>query len=450
MRCGFCFATFQDVKKSILPKGHLSKEKAIKVVEELADYGFKKITFVGGEPTLCPWLFDLIKIAKIRGLTTSIVTNGLNLSDTFLSQNQDYLDWIAISVDSLNDKTNIETGRAKVGKTPISVLEYKNLVDKVKMYRYGLKINTVVSKKNHNENLSEFINYAQPKRWKVFQVLPIKGQNDQKIDEFLISSVQFNSFIQLNQNIRKEIKLVSENNDEMKGTYAMIDPAGRFFCNLHGEHNYSLPILEVGVGIALKQMEYDTNKFINRGGLYDWEIKKKLPSRITLSGEVASGKSSVGIEISKLIGYQFISIGNVLRQEANKLNMSIVEYQKNCIKNPEQDKNNDLLFSKECNSKNNIVIDYRLGFLFINKGYNILLKISQTAAINRLKTFQRVNETYETLRERNNAFKKQFLSNYKIDYLDERNYDLVINVENYNSPKEIAEIIVETLINRVS
>ena len=46
MRCGFCFAKFQDVKSSILPKGHLPKEKAIETINLLANFGFEKITFV--------------------------------------------------------------------------------------------------------------------------------------------------------------------------------------------------------------------------------------------------------------------------------------------------------------------------------------------------------------------------------------------------------------------
>ena len=60
MKCKYCFATFKDVKQSILPKGHLPKAEAIEIVKELAEYGFKKITFAGGEPTLCKWLPDLI------------------------------------------------------------------------------------------------------------------------------------------------------------------------------------------------------------------------------------------------------------------------------------------------------------------------------------------------------------------------------------------------------
>ena len=64
MRCRFCFATFQDVKQTVLPRGHLPREQAIAVVEQLAAAGFDKITFAGGEPTLCPWIGELIERAK--------------------------------------------------------------------------------------------------------------------------------------------------------------------------------------------------------------------------------------------------------------------------------------------------------------------------------------------------------------------------------------------------
>lgn len=41
--------------------------------------GFRTINFAGGEPTLCPWLPDLLRRAKELNLTTAIVTNGILL-----------------------------------------------------------------------------------------------------------------------------------------------------------------------------------------------------------------------------------------------------------------------------------------------------------------------------------------------------------------------------------
>lgn len=270
MRCKFCFATFQDVKQSILPKGHLPREQAVQVVQQLADFGFQKITFAGGEPTLCKWLPDLITTAKDAGMTTMIVSNGSRLTDEFLEANKNKLDWIAISIDSLNAVTNLTTGRAVAGNRPLRLDYYKSLADRVKQFGYGLKINTVVNRNNFNENMNEFIRYAKPKRWKVLQVLPIIGQNDNQIDDFKISETEFQVFIDNHSDLYNITNIVPETNSQIKGSYAMVDPAGRFFDNTTGKHNYSSQILEVGVITAIQEVNYDLPKFISRGGQYDW------------------------------------------------------------------------------------------------------------------------------------------------------------------------------------
>ena len=69
--CTFCFATFEDIDRS----NSLEKELGFKLLEEMATEGVEKVTFVGGEPTLCPWLGELLVRAKELGLTTCIVSN---------------------------------------------------------------------------------------------------------------------------------------------------------------------------------------------------------------------------------------------------------------------------------------------------------------------------------------------------------------------------------------
>lgn len=45
-----------------------------------------------------------------------------------------------------------------------------------------LKLNTVVTALNWREDMSEFVRQVQPERWKVFQVLPVGGQNDGAVE----------------------------------------------------------------------------------------------------------------------------------------------------------------------------------------------------------------------------------------------------------------------------
>ena len=189
MRCGFCFATFQDVKRDMnLPKGHLPQEACILVIDRIAEFGFEKINFAGGEPTLCPWLPELIARAKEHGMATSIVTNGSRITDEWLDGLDGSLDWIGLSIDTLDPKKLIHSGRAIGGKLPITEEAYLDRIRALKQRGIRLKINTVVTSITSEEDLVPFIRLARPERWKIFQVLPVKGQNDVKVDDFVISA----------------------------------------------------------------------------------------------------------------------------------------------------------------------------------------------------------------------------------------------------------------------
>ena len=270
MKCRFCFATFQDVGRDILPKGHLPREGCLLVVDALANSGFDKINFAGGEPTLCPWLSDLLHRAKDLGFTTSIVTNGSRISPEWLNSVADALDWATISIDTLDPRKLEELGRT-TRDGPLSENAYLEVIDILKERGIRLKINTVVTQCNCDEDLTGFIVRARPERWKLLQALPVRGQNDGLIDDQVIAPEQFTGYIARNQAVEKMgVAVVPETNELMTGSYVMVDPAGRFFDNTSGTHLYSRPINEVGVDVALREVSVDPHKFRLRDGLYDW------------------------------------------------------------------------------------------------------------------------------------------------------------------------------------
>ena len=270
MKCGFCFATFQDVKQDRLPKGHMNKEDCIAVVEMLAESGFAKINFAGGEPTLCPWLSDLIGRAKEHELTTAIVTNGTKITPDWLDSQNRTLDWIALSVDTVDPEKLTRLGRV-THSGPISEDEYLRIAESINERGIRFKINTVVTSETWEEDFTEFITQARPERWKILQVLPVQGQNDSQILRDAITKEQFAAYVARNSAVMKDgIVVVPEDNDMMTGSYVMVDPAGRFFDNTKGSHSYSDPIIDVGVDEALKSVSIDPQRFLKRGGRYDW------------------------------------------------------------------------------------------------------------------------------------------------------------------------------------
>jgi radical S-adenosyl methionine domain-containing protein 2 len=270
MRCKFCFATFKDLG---FVKHNLQQSK--RLIESIATAGFEKITFAGGEPTLVKELPQLLKLAKQQGLVTTIVTNGLKLSQPELFKDiAQYTDWIALSVDSIQVDTNLQSGRALVGRTALTERYYLDIIEKIHKQNIKLKINTVVSSYNNNEDMSDFILKAKPDRWKVLQALSIEGQNSTKADEFTISSTQFQQFIKRNKLPKNEIKLIVENNSLIKGSYVMVSPEGKFINDSKSYHQYSDSILDVGVTKALEQIDFKYSKFLERGGMYNWKNEK--------------------------------------------------------------------------------------------------------------------------------------------------------------------------------
>lgn len=259
-RCTFCFATFRDVH------GHLSLDDARRLLDALRGAGGEKITFAGGEPTLHPHLGELLVHAKKLGFVTSIVTNGSRL-DHLLEQNAKDLDWVALSVDSAVERVQRSLGRGNGDH----VARVRGLATRCHAEGVRLKLNTVVTALNCDEDMRGLVRELRPERWKVFQVLRVEGQNDGRVEPLLVSSERFEAFVHRHALLTADgIEVVAENNDAMEDSYVMIDPLGRFYGNHGGRHVVSAPILSVGVADALREVRFSTEKFESRGGRYAW------------------------------------------------------------------------------------------------------------------------------------------------------------------------------------
>jgi radical S-adenosyl methionine domain-containing protein 2 len=270
MRCKFCFATFEDVKRSVLPKGHLPREAALEVVRLLGEAGVGKLTFAGGEPLLCPWLAELIIEAKRLGMKTMIVTNGTRLTADWLDALIGHLDWVTLSADSIVPATNQASGRQVTGQVAPDLAYYVERARLVQARGIRFKFNTVVSASNHLEDLSALIEAVKPERWKVLQALPVEGQNSAHSGSFEVTSSEFDAFIARHAHLASCTTIVPEPVELIQGSYLMLDPAGRFFDEVLGHYRYSRPVREVGLAAALEDVEFDFEKFLERGGEYDY------------------------------------------------------------------------------------------------------------------------------------------------------------------------------------
>jgi len=274
--CTFCFATFEDIDRS----NSLEKELGFKLLEEMAAEGVEKVTFVGGEPTLCPWLGEYLVKAKSLALTTCIVSNGTGLSEEFLDSWHEYIDWVGISIDASDDRLHYIMGRGT--KADLAEGRSRHLEaaltawERCQKLGIRMKLNTVVCKANLDDNMTETVLQLMPERWKAFQVLPIDGQNDGRVEDLLISEDEFSEWVERHKGVSNEgINFIPETNELMTGSYVMIDSLGRFYSNIEGEHKYTRSILEIGIKEAWRENQFNEHHFIEREGIYDW---RTLPS----------------------------------------------------------------------------------------------------------------------------------------------------------------------------
>lgn len=257
--CTFCFARFRDVSRA------LDVPRARRILDALAAAGTEKLTIAGGEPTLCPWLDEALAYAKQLGMTTMIVTNGTGVTREFLEKTKGTLDYVTLSIDSANDATEAALGRG----TGNHVANARQVAKLVAEFGIPLKVNTVVTSINHGDDMHDLIRDLAPVRWKVFQMLPIEGENDEATP-LQVADEDFVAYIRRHA----DLSPVAEDNDAMTDSYIMLDPIGRFFQNTSGTYVRSRSILEVSVAEALRDVAITPEtleKLGARGGIWNWE-----------------------------------------------------------------------------------------------------------------------------------------------------------------------------------
>ena len=280
--CKFCFAQFEDIPRA----DRLPREVAITVPKMLSEAGADKITFVGGEPTLCPYLEDLLLASKQAGLTTCIVSNATGLTEEFLTRCGHLIDWIGLSIDASNDDLHAEIGRGLrsdlARASSHHLVEAKAAWGRCSSRGIRMKLNTVVCQANLHDDMTDLVLELRPERWKIFEVLPVEGQNDGDVDDLLLAEGEFQTWIDRHAHVAEYgIQFVPESNDLMRGSYAMMDALGRFYSNVDGGHSYGPSILDIGVLNAWEKNCFLEDRFKNRGGIYDWgERKVHLPMAI--------------------------------------------------------------------------------------------------------------------------------------------------------------------------
>jgi predicted cytidylate kinase len=175
---------------------------------------------------------------------------------------------------------------------------------------------------------------------------------------------------------------------------------------------------------------------------------------ITISGTPGSGKSSVGKELAKKLGYQFFSGGDMRGKYAVEKGLTIDELNKLGEEDPSTDKDIDEQIKEMGEKEDNFIMDSRTAWHFIPKSFKIYLTVDEKTGSERIfqhqqekgarpdeKKYESPEEVLEETKARQESDKKRYQKWYGFDHTKTENYDLVVDTTTSNVNKIVEEIL---------
>ena len=176
---------------------------------------------------------------------------------------------------------------------------------------------------------------------------------------------------------------------------------------------------------------------------------KEMEFRISVTGDLGSGKSTVCKILAEKMNAEIVSIGSINRKMAMEMNMDAVEFHKFIVGKPEFDKIFDDYQKAYEGKAGSYIVDSRLGFHFVPSTYSFYLKTDTEEAAKRIMCANRCSESYASveeavkkIKERRQAEQIRYTQCYGVDILDMDNYDCVIDTTKL-TPEEVAQLMIQ-------
>ena len=174
----------------------------------------------------------------------------------------------------------------------------------------------------------------------------------------------------------------------------------------------------------------------------------KTHPKISLTGDLGSGKSHVSRLLSSHYGYRIVSTGSIQRQLAEKYGMSTLQLNEYTRTHPEIDDEIDGMIRTLETAAESMIFDSRLAWHFAPSSFKVYLTVDPEIAAQRVfgdsrtgEKYNNPNEAREQILARRQSELQRFREYYGIDYADLGNYDMVTDTS-LSTPGEIARQII--------
>jgi CMP/dCMP kinase len=171
---------------------------------------------------------------------------------------------------------------------------------------------------------------------------------------------------------------------------------------------------------------------------------------ITITGEIGSGKSTVGQMLAASLGFEHISTGRIQRQFAVKRGFTPLELNEASMRDREFDDAIDSYLRRLNDEGSRLVLDSRLAWHFINEAFDVFVYVDPCVGARRVLASARKEEVHSDLADAiNNDLRRKHLEDerfaalYGVRCSDPDNYNLVIDAT-WAGPQIIADMIRES------
>lgn len=157
---------------------------------------------------------------------------------------------------------------------------------------------------------------------------------------------------------------------------------------------------------------------------------------IAICGEAGSGKSSVGKELARRLGYKFYSMGDIRREMALKRGMSLGDFNRLGESEDFTDREVDRFQEELGRNKDNFVVVGRTSAHFIPHAFKVFLdadmeerarRILQDSKKREEESYSSLEEARKAIIERRKSDEGRYRKYYGINPFDKKGYDLVVD-----------------------
>lgn len=172
-----------------------------------------------------------------------------------------------------------------------------------------------------------------------------------------------------------------------------------------------------------------------------------MMDKISLAGDLGSGKSTVSKLLIDRMGAEYYSTGRIVRAIAERMGMDVNTFNTYMETHPETDNEIDDGLRALKDDPRFLIIDSRMAWRFTPGTFKVYMSTDSEVSALRIMNAHRDGESFSSLGEavssvlaRRASERKRYYEMYGVDIKDLTNYDFVIDTT-YLTPDEVAGMI---------